>query len=70
MKQEPVKPEYTPQIVYCNRNNRPSFELAGVGNTQIVVTEYILSQVLAFQKCWWSISHIIVCILAHCMLPF
>ena len=27
-------------------------------------------QVLAFQKSWRSFSPIIVCILAHCMLPF
>ena len=27
-------------------------------------------QVLAFQKSWRSLSPIIVCILAHCMLPF
>ena len=27
-------------------------------------------QVLAFQKSWRSFSLIIVCILAHCMLPF
>ena len=28
------------------------------------------TQVLAFQKSWRSFSPIIVCILAHCMLPF
>ena len=28
------------------------------------------TQVLAFQKTWRSFSPIIVCILAHCMLPF
>ena len=27
-------------------------------------------QVLAFQKSWRSFSPIVVCILAHCMLPF
>ena len=31
---------------------------------------YCVLQVLAFQRSWRSFSPIIVCILAHCMLPF
>ena len=34
------------------------------------ICEYVISHVLAFQKSWRSLSPIIVCILAHCMLPF
>ena len=32
--------------------------------------DVFFQQVLAFQKSWRSFSPIIVCILAHCMLPF
>ena len=37
-------------------------------NEEIVIPYWL--QVLAFQKSWRSFSPIIVCILAHCMLPF
>ena len=39
-----------------------------VNSTFIITFEFL--QVLAFQKSWRSFSPIIVCILAHCMLPF
>ena len=38
--------------------------------TSIKFCQGFLRQVLAFQKSWRSLSPIIVCFLAHCMLPF
>ena len=48
--------------------------ITGVRNKEIECAFHFAEsgckQVLAFQKSWRSFSPIIVCILAHCMLPF
>ena len=38
--------------------------------TAAILSTIFTPQVLAFQKSWRSLSPIIVCILAHCILPF
>ena len=57
-----------PQHMFWLRNNKNNFPL----RTLILRMSMrpIIQQVLAFQKSWRSFSPIIVCILAHCVLPF
>ena len=54
---------------------RVSIPKSSISNLSYVIHSNIwveskYKQVLAFQKSWRSFSPIIVCILAHCMLPF
>ena len=52
--------QYVPKLVKTSTSTQKSWSKRSC----------IYRQVLAFQKSWRSFSPIIVCILAHCMLPF